>query len=53
MIQGSQRHAKKGNDRSFNLRTIQKYFQPEIGTKIKIFGLRQKNNIFIKKKEFT
>ena len=45
----NQRHTKKGNDRSFNLRTIEKYFQPEIGRKISIFDLRHKNNILIKK----
>ena len=30
---------------------IQEYFQPKIGTRIRIFSLDRKNNILIKKKE--
>ena len=35
---------------SYNLRIMQEYFQPKIGTKIRIFSLGRKNNILIKKK---
>ena len=36
---------------SYKLRIILEYFQPEIGRRIRIFSLGQKNNILIKKKK--
>ena len=36
---------------SYKLRIILEYFQPEIGRRIRMFSLGQKNNILIKKKK--